>query len=170
MTLDDFESMAAFRERGARGRRRSRGTARPQLALVDPDFAEWPLDQPAMLEGLTRFVQLPERRVVLIGRQFDSVQRQFPRFVRWRRTFAHAVQPLAPVDDGVELPTVLLADRSFALRVLERVRWRGASSPRPAPRACWPTRLTHLRNAASRFCRDDPGSLGSVVTRAIIFG
>ena len=125
MTLDDFESMAAFRERVREAVDEAVARRARQLALVDPDFAEWPLDQPAMLEGLTRFVQLPERRVVLIGRQFDSVQRQFPRFVRWRRTFAHAVQPLAPVDDGVELPTVLLADRSFALRVLERVRWRG---------------------------------------------
>lgn len=124
MNQDDFESMATFRERMCEAVEEAVHRRVRQLTLVDPDFAAWPLEEARWLDALTRLVHLPERRVVMIGRQFEGVQGSRPRFVAWRRTHAHAVQPLAP-DDGVELPTLLLAGREFAVRVLERVRWRG---------------------------------------------
>jgi hypothetical protein len=125
MTQEGFESVAVFRERVREAVDDAVARRARRLTLVDPDFAAWPLDQQAWLEALTRFVQLPERRVVLIGSRFDGVQRANPRFVAWRRNWAHAVLALTPCEPGQELPTWLFADRSIGLRVLERVRWRG---------------------------------------------
>jgi hypothetical protein len=125
MTFDDFASVAAFHERVGEAIDEAAARRCRQLTLVDPDFAAWPLERPAVIAALTRFIQLPERRVVLVGLRFDAVQREQPRFVRWRRTYAHAVHALAPVDESCELPTVLLADRGLGLRVLERLHWRG---------------------------------------------
>jgi hypothetical protein len=123
MDKDDFESMATFRERVREAVEEAVQRHVRQLTLVDPDFAAWPLDEPAWLDALTRFVHLPQRHVVMIGGSFDGVQLHQPRFTRWRRTYAHAVQPLAP-QDGIELPTLLLAGRELVVRVLERDRWR----------------------------------------------
>jgi len=126
MTIsDDFESVAEFRARVRAVVEQAVALKARRLVLVDPDFVEWPLDQAAVLEGLTRFAQLPDRRVLLIGNRFDGVQRTHPRFVAWRRTYAHAAQPLAPAEEGVELPTMMQIDRNVGLRVLERLRWRG---------------------------------------------
>jgi hypothetical protein len=124
MIWDDFASMADFRDRVREAIEEAVTRRVRRLTLVDPDFEAWPLDEPALLEALTHFAQLPNRQLVLIGRHFESVRRRQPRFVAWRRTFAHAVQALA-AEEGVDVPTLLLADREFALRVLEHVHWRG---------------------------------------------
>ena len=97
-----------------------------RLVLVDEALGpEWPLDDAALLAALTAFVRLPDRRVVLLANQHDAVLRSCPRFMAWRQVWGHAVDPLRPADDGVRLPTLLLADRRIALRVIDRERWRG---------------------------------------------
>ena len=35
------------------------------LLWIDPDFADWPLDDPALLDALTPWVHRPQRRLVL---------------------------------------------------------------------------------------------------------
>jgi hypothetical protein len=96
-----------------------------RLVLADADFDEWPLEDAALLQALTEFVHLPGRQVLLLGRSFDAVARRCPRFVQWRRTWGHAVEARRPVDDDLDVPTVLLADRILAVEVLDKLHWRG---------------------------------------------
>ena len=96
-----------------------------RLVFVDPDFDDWPLDNIEMHSSLTGFARLPGRELVLLASSFDAMQRRCPRFVVWRRVWGHVVAAWRPADDEVRLPSVLLADRTIAVELLDRVDWRG---------------------------------------------
>lgn len=97
-----------------------------RLTLVDADFAAWPLDDAALLQSLTAFLQLPQRRLVLLAYRFDTVQRGFARFVAWRRNWAHAVEAWTPPEDTeVRLPTLAIDDDRLSLQVFDTTHWRG---------------------------------------------
>lgn len=97
-----------------------------RLIWLDPDFAGWPLDDPALLDLLTAWLQLPQRRLVLLGQQYAQMQRQHPRFVAWRRNWSHVIDAWAP-SDGVEvkMPTLALDDGRLCLQVFDSLQWRG---------------------------------------------
>jgi len=104
------------------------------ITLVDADFSPWPLDDPAVVDALTRWVQLPGRRLRLVGARFDIIERGQPRFSAWRKPFAHAVECLTPTElDASDLPAVLLFDASY-LALLDREQWQGRWS---AERRAW---------------------------------
>lgn len=120
-----IESRAEFRaaidwgvqaaaERGAR-----------RLCFVDPDFADWPLDDPALLGLLTSWLQRPQRRLVMLAESYGDVARSKPRFVVWRRLWAHAVDAWSPQDQPADLPTLLLDDGPVCVAVFDRLHWRG---------------------------------------------
>jgi hypothetical protein len=96
-----------------------------RLVFVDPDFEGWPLEEPALIDALTSFVRLPGRQVVLYGRNFDGVQRRCPRFVSWRRTWGHAIEAFRPPEETPGSPTLVLVDRTLAVHLIEKSRWRG---------------------------------------------
>ena len=37
------------------------------ITCVDPSFEHWPLDDPGLLDGLTAWARLPQRRLVLLA-------------------------------------------------------------------------------------------------------
>lgn len=125
MTPREFDSLAGFGAAVVDAAAAAVEQRCRRLLMVDPRFDDWPLEDPRLTEALTAFVRLPERRVVLLGEHFDGVARSCPRFVAWRQVWSHAVDALRPADDGVHLPTVLLADRNIAVQVHDRVRWLG---------------------------------------------
>lgn len=97
-----------------------------RLLLVDPDFAAWPLDDAALLQSMTAFLQLPQRRLLLLAYRFDTVQRGFARFVAWRRNWAHAVEAWSPpADTEVRLPTLAMDDDRLCLQIFDTTHWRG---------------------------------------------
>jgi hypothetical protein len=100
-----------------------------RLTWIDPDFQAWPLDDPALLELMTHWLRLPQRRLVLLAHQFGTLERAHPRFVAWRRDRAHAVDAWSP-SEGVEakLPTLLLDDDQICLHMVDTVHWRGRLS------------------------------------------
>lgn len=105
----------------------ARGARR--IVCVDPDFADWPLDDPPWLEQLGPWLRLPQRELVLLAADFDGLPPRCPRFVAWRRTWAHAVSTWqVPPDLGAELPTLLLDDGPLLVRLFDRVHWRGSAS------------------------------------------
>jgi len=94
------------------------------LTLIDLDFSPWPLDDPSVVDALTRWIQLPGRRLHLIGARFDVVEREQARFAAWRKPFSHAVQCMTPSDvDPSDLPAVLMLDAGY-LELLDRERWQ----------------------------------------------
>lgn len=101
-------------ERGAR-----------RLWFADPNFVDWPLDDPVLLASLTAWLRLPQRQLWLLAETFDEVVRSKPRFVAWRRLWSHAVPAWSPQDLPAELPTVVLDDGPVCVVLADRLHWRG---------------------------------------------
>lgn len=87
-----------------------------QVWLVDPDFTDWPLGEPSFLAHLQAFVRQPQRQLVLLAQHFGEVPRRHPRFVSWRRDWAHAVTAWAAPEEGPSLPGLLVDDGPVCLR------------------------------------------------------
>jgi hypothetical protein len=97
-----------------------------RIFAVDPGFAEWPLDDPALLQGLTAWLRLPQRRLVLVAGSFDELPRRCPRFNAWRSPWSHAMEGWqVPEDLARDLPTVLSCDGAVSVQLVDAVHWRG---------------------------------------------
>lgn len=81
-----------------------------EIALSDADFADWPLDDERLLAALLGWARPPGRRLLMLATRFDDLQRRRPRFVEWRRLFAHVVDARAPADETAAgaVPTLAL--------------------------------------------------------------
>jgi hypothetical protein len=101
-----------------------------EILLVDADFADWPLNERAVLESLTAWVN-SRRSLLLFGHSFDEFGRRHPRFVEWRRQWAHAVRCRNdPELEASQLPTLLLVAGVSCVRLVDRVNHRGTASNR----------------------------------------
>lgn len=103
----------------------------PEIFLVDPNFADWPLSERAVVDTLTRWVD-SRRRITVMAHSFDEFARRQIRFVEWRRQWAHVVH--CRRDDELEaekIPSLLVVPGQVCIRLLDRVRYRGIVSARP---------------------------------------
>lgn len=133
---DDFVAAVRAAVAGALDRRARR------MVWADADFADWALDDAALLETLTAWARLPQRRLTLVGKRFDVLQRRFPRFVAWRRTWAHAVDAFAPAaGDEDDLPSLLLVEGLRAVHRFDPERSRGRVSTEAAELRGWADRI-----------------------------
>lgn len=107
-----------------------------RIVCVDPDFALWPWDDPAVLGALGAWLRLPQRRLELLARRYDEVPRRFPRFTAWRRDRVHAIAAWQPPEDlRLDLPTLLVSDGSVSVHLVDSVQVRGRAEL-DARRAC----------------------------------
>ncbi len=129
-----------------------------RMVWVDADFADWPLDDLALLQRLTDWVRLPQRQLQLLAADYEGVRRQ-ARFVACYRLWSHAISAKCPApDDAATLPSLLLADDTLLLQLLDRPRWRGFVSAEPATLQSWRERTDALlQRAAPAF---PPTTLG----------
>lgn len=122
-----------------------------ELLMVDPDFADWPLEDRQMVESLAAFARRPGRRVSMLARDFECIRARCPRFLAWRTLFDHTVVARQEADEGPALPTALVVDGQRAVQVLDRESWRGR----------WlddPVQVLRLRNQLdARMQRAGPG-------------
>jgi hypothetical protein len=101
-----------------------------EIVCCDRDFADWPLNEPVLIEALTAWAR-PPRRLLLLANDYEPLRRRCPRFVQWRTTWAHCVEARAPEDgDQPPLPTILLAGRC-SVELLDREHVRGRCSDDP---------------------------------------
>lgn len=99
------------------------------LLWVDPDFADWPLDDPALLDALTPWVHRPQRRLVMLAQDWSSMRSRHARFCAWRQPYSHAIDPRTPdPNEAPALPTLVLDDSRICVRLNDRVHWRGRCS------------------------------------------
>jgi len=97
-----------------------------RIVCCDADFAEWPLEDVALLQGLTTWLKRPQRRLVLLARSYDEVPRRSPRFTAWRNDWAHAIEAwVAPEEMAADLPTVLVSDGAVSVHLIDALHWRG---------------------------------------------
>lgn len=124
-----IDSRAAFREAALRAFEHATAGASRRIVCVDPDFADWPLDDATLLQRMTDWLRRPQRQWVLLASDYARVPRLHPRFVTWRRDWSHAIAPFAaPADLDGGLPTLLLDERGLMLRIVDRTQWRGRLS------------------------------------------
>jgi len=104
-----------------------------RMLWCDRDFADWPLDDPDLLQELSDWLRLPQRQLLMLASDYEVLRRQRARFVAWYRLWSHAVSAQAPAADDVgELPCLLLADRTLLVQLQDKTHWRGWSSSEPA--------------------------------------
>lgn len=114
----------AFAEAAAQGCR--------EIWLCDIDFADWPLNEPELIENLTHWAKA-YRKLTLIAQHFDEFPRRHARWVAWRRTWSHIVECRANVEmEAGKIPTMLLAPGLMTVRLVDPVRYRGSVSHVPA--------------------------------------
>lgn len=76
--------------------------------LCDPDFADWPLGEAAVTHALQAWSQGSGQRLVMLAGSYNSVARLHPRFMHWRRQWAHKIDcRLCSRTDARELPGML---------------------------------------------------------------
>ena len=96
--------------------------------ISDEDFADWPLNERAVIESLTLWA-MSHRKLVVVARQYDEVVRRHARWAEWRRQWSHVVECRAFQDAEIgQIPTLLLAGDLFAVRLVDAARYRGAMS------------------------------------------
>lgn len=111
---------AAFAEAASVGTR--------ELFMCDEDFADWPLNEPAIIDALTKWA-MPHRKLFMLARHYDEVTRRHPRFVDWRRTWAHVMECRAAEEpESCKVPTLLLAPSVVCVRLFDRIHFRGSVS------------------------------------------
>jgi hypothetical protein len=102
-----------------------------EILLVDADYTDWPLNEPAVIDTLSRWVE-SERTLMVFAHSFDELARRQLRFVEWRRPWTHVVQCRSDPDlEAGQIPTLLLVPGHTCVRLLDRIRFRGTASNRP---------------------------------------
>lgn len=106
------------------------------MLWCDPDFAAWPLDDPALLDALSVWLRRPMRRLVLLGGRFDRMERAHARFANWRSPWAHAIDAREPSDLApADVPTLMLDDGPIVLELWDREIPRGRAGRDPSAAA-----------------------------------
>jgi hypothetical protein len=78
-----------------------------ELILSDASFEDWPLGERAVIDSLQAWSETG-RRLVLLARRYDTVQRQHARFVQWRSRWSHIIEARAcPAADPLDLPSAI---------------------------------------------------------------
>ncbi len=97
-----------------------------QLCMYSDDYAEWPLDESALVQGLARWA-LPRRRpcMRMLARDYSRLLAGNSRFVRWREEFSHVIQ-CRELSPGIESPPEGLWLHERALVALPAQRERRA--------------------------------------------
>ena len=102
-----------------------------EIVLVDPNFADWPLNERTVIDSLSRWID-SSRLLVVVAHSFEELARRQLRFVEWRRQWAHVVQCRNDPDlEAEQIPTLLLVPGLTCVRLLDRIRCRGTVSSRP---------------------------------------
>lgn len=99
-----------------------------ELWLADNDFADWPLGERDVIECLSEWVA-SSRRLTLLANSFDELARCHPRWVAWRRQWAHVVNCRANTElEADAMPTLLIASGTTSVRLSDPVHYRGRVS------------------------------------------
>lgn len=99
-----------------------------EVYLCDEDFADWPLNEIAVVEHLAQWAH-SHRKLTLVARHFDEFPRRHPRWVEWRRQWSHVVEcrALDPSEAG-PVPVLLVAPGLLTLRLVDPIGHRGSFS------------------------------------------
>lgn len=110
------------------------------MTLSDRDFGHWPLGQRGVVDAFQQWVLGSAREIqcLVLAAEFDGFMRTHPRWVTWRKLWAHRVPcRQAPEDLALSVPTTLVLHDKLALRILEPLVGRGLWTRDPAVMGDW---------------------------------
>lgn len=114
-----------------------------RLLLADPDFADWPLGERAVVDSLQAW-SARGRSLHMLGGDFSSVRSRHPRFVQWRVTWSHLFEARACGSAALaSLPSALWSP-AWTLERLDAARGVLVVSADPARRVALGERLDQL--------------------------
>lgn len=122
-----------------------------EIILSDASFQDWPLRERAVVDSLKAWSKTG-RRITLLAKSFDEVQRNQPRFVNWRRTWNHIIECRAARSvDALDFPSVLWSP-TWVMQRLELQHSTGFSGTEPERRVRLRELLDeHLRASTPAF-------------------
>ncbi len=104
-----------------------------EIVLSDASFEDWPLGERAVVASLNAWASRG-RRMTLLARRYDAVQRLHARFVNWRVTWGHLIDCHGcPAADALELPSAIWSP-SWVMQRLDPVRSTGHAGREPSRR------------------------------------
>lgn len=99
-----------------------------EILCCDDHFADWPLNDQALVESLVQWAT-PHRQLTVLARNFDEISRLHPRWVAWRRNWSHVVVCRANNElEAGQMPTLLLVPGVLTLRLVDTLHYRGSVS------------------------------------------
>ncbi|MFT4267788.1 MAG: hypothetical protein QM586_11315 [Xenophilus sp.] len=135
-----FDGPAAFGRHVHAALAAAAGRGWSEIVLSDPDFADWPLGERAVVEALQAWAA-GGRSLKMLAHRFDVFERRHARFVHWRRLWDHVVQCRAlPHLPAGEVPSGLWTPGWFLSRI-DLGRSRGVCGAAAADRAALRRRL-----------------------------
>jgi hypothetical protein len=128
-----FSGRVAFQEQVRQALELANTEGWNELWLSDASFEDWPLGERAVHEALQAWSR-NGRKLHLLAKRFETVQRLHHRFVSWRVQWAHIVEARAiPSLDALDFPSAM-ASSAWALQRLDLERSTGFVSRRPGSR------------------------------------
>lgn len=101
------------------------------MVWADADFADWPLDDAAMLAVLTEWLRLPQRQWRLLAAEPERLRRR-ARFMALYGPWTHAIAVSAAAEEDIaSLPCLLVAEGAGRVEVLDKLHWRGQAGDDP---------------------------------------
>lgn len=119
-----------------------------ELVICDPDFADWPLGERALIQALSDWSKTG-RKFTMLARSYDEIVRKHARFVSWRRSWSHIVECRSMSTD--HLPSALWSER-WVFERIDPQRCIGVAGPEVARRVALKERLNErLLNSSPAF-------------------
>lgn len=104
-----------------------------RIVCADPDWEHWLLwNDASLLQPLAAWLRRPQRRLVLLARSYEALERRCPRFNTWRADWTHAIEAWQPPEElAPELPTVLVTEggaNDLSVQLIDAEHWRGRAA------------------------------------------
>ena len=121
-----------------------------EIIIADASFSDWPLRERAVVESLTAWAK-SGRRLTMLAVRYDSLMRDQPRFVTWRKTWGHIIEcRQCRNEDPLDFPSALWSP-VWVMQRLDPIRCTGTSGTEPV-------RRVHLRELLDEKIRgSSPG-------------
>ncbi|MDB5871959.1 MAG: hypothetical protein JWQ07_1401 [Ramlibacter sp.] len=128
-----------------------------EIILSDATFADWPLGERVVADSLQSWSKTG-RRCTLLACRYDDVMRRHPRFVTWRRTWAHIIEARGCSSaDPLVLPSAIWSP-GWVLERRDLERSNGYSGSEPERRIQLRENLNEwLQKSSSSFAAHTTG-------------
>lgn len=122
-----------------------------EIVMSDADFHDWPLGERAVIESLNDWGR-NGRKLVMLAKTYDELIRTHPRFVTWRRTWAHIIDcRRCATADPLVLPSALWTS-GWILHRIDPERSNGVCTQLPERRLALRESLEEwLRQSSAGF-------------------